>query len=182
MSEKEIIVQCSPTLAGIKTGNLFSLSITSRDELLNFLRNLNRRLIMKGITFIPLRISSGSALIYAFRPTLLRQCLRLPDAANLLRSRGYDPADHISCIRTLITRIKGDTFPHEIGLFLGYPADDVNGFIKNNGRNYLICGMWKVYGDKIKCERLFRRYRECTDRYLDEYLHGNTVERLTVTV
>lgn len=38
-------------------------------------------------------------------------------------------------------------FPHEIGLFLGYPVWDVEGFIKNKGLNYKICGYWKVYDD-----------------------------------
>ena len=36
-------------------------------------------------------------------------------------------------------------FPHEIGLFLGYPFEDVMGFIENKGENYLCSGCWKVY-------------------------------------
>ena len=36
------------------------------------------------------------------------------------------------------------SFPHELGLLLGYPVEDVLGFIRNEGRNYLYCGYWKV--------------------------------------
>lgn len=180
--EEQIIMQCSPTLAGIKAASLFPLSISSRDDLFDALRRLNRMLRIKGITFIPLKILSGSALIYVFRPALLARCLSYKDTRDILIERGYDPDDTNSCIRTLIRKLNGSEFPHEIGLFLGYPAEDVAGFIRNKGRNYLTCGMWKVYGNRDKCEKLFRIYRECTIRYLDEYLHGNTVERLTVAV
>ena len=34
-------------------------------------------------------------------------------------------------------------FPHEIGVFLGYPLTDVVGFIENQGRNFTCCGCWK---------------------------------------
>ena len=31
-------------------------------------------------------------------------------------------------------------FPHEIGLLLGYPVEDVLGFIRHQGKNYLYTG------------------------------------------
>lgn len=50
------------------------------------------------------------------------------------------------CIRNLRIRINSSkTFPHEIGLFLGYPVEDVKGFIENKGENCVKCGAWKVY-------------------------------------
>lgn len=49
-------------------------------------------------------------------------------------------------------------FPHEIGLLLGYPLKDVEGFIKNRGLNYLLCGYWKVYHDKERAKKIFEEY------------------------
>ncbi len=46
----------------------------------------------------------------------------------------------------LQTRCQGD-FPHEIDVFLGYPCEDVRGFIRHGGQGYKLCGYWKVYGD-----------------------------------
>ncbi len=57
-------------------------------------------------------------------------------------------------------------FPHEIGLFLGYPSEDVLGFIRNRAGNSKMTGAWKVYGDKEKAERIFEKYRKCTRCYL----------------
>ena len=52
-------------------------------------------------------------------------------------------------------------FPHEIGIFLGYPLEDVVGFITNNGCNYKYSGCWKVYGDETYSRRLFAQYKSC---------------------
>lgn len=41
-------------------------------------------------------------------------------------------------------------FPHEIGVFLGYPLGDVVGFIENRGKNFTCCGCWKSYGDRMQ--------------------------------
>ena len=56
MSEEQLVRNCAPTLAGLKTGNLFSCPYTCREELLDSLRQLNRRLGSKGIRAIPLRL------------------------------------------------------------------------------------------------------------------------------
>ena len=37
-------------------------------------------------------------------------------------------------------------FPHEIGVFLGYPLEDVVGFIRHRGKCFTCCGCWKSYG------------------------------------
>jgi hypothetical protein len=54
-------------------------------------------------------------------------------------------------------------FPHEIGLFLGYPVDDVLGFVKNKGQNYKFCGYWKVYGNVEKAKNNFYCYELCRE-------------------
>lgn len=52
-------------------------------------------------------------------------------------------------------------FPHEIGIFLGYPIDDIEGFTA--GRKCLLSGYWKVYANPEKAERIFERYTKCRD-------------------
>lgn len=39
------------------------------------------------------------------------------------------------CVAELIRRVRHEEdFPHEIGLFLGYPSEDVSGFIKHGAK------------------------------------------------
>ena len=67
-----------------------------------------------------------------------------------------------------------------MGLFLGYPLEDVKGFIANGGRNCTCCGCWKCYGDPEEARRRFARYRRCTALYRRRFAQGATLSQLTV--
>lgn len=181
MSEELIIRHCSPTLAGIKTGSMFRCPIESEKQLRNDIRRLNRRLAGKGIRIIPLRITETGALIYVYRPAKLQTDLSCDDAAGLLRDRGYVCEVPGKCIVRLAGRLRERAdFPHEIGLFLGYPPEDVRGFIEKGAHSSKLAGYWKVYGDEEKARRLFAQYKKCTDVYLRRHTGGSSLERLTV--
>ena len=163
MSEEMVVRQCAPTLAGIKTGSLFPCPCTDRDALLDEVRQLNRRLSPKGLCLLPLRFTEGSALLYLYRPATLRggSCGR--------------------CVATLIRRFRqGADFPHEIGLFLSYPPEDVKGFVDNRARSYKCAGLWKVYSDEARARRLFTRFKRCTDTYCKLWQAGATIDQLAV--
>ena len=74
---------------------------------------------------------------------------------------------------------EGD-FPHEIGVFLGYPLADVIGFIQNRGKNFTACGYWKVYTDPTAAQAEFARYKKCERIYARCYYNGTPIRRLTV--
>ena len=68
----------------------------------------------------------------------------------------------------------------EIGLFLGYPVEDVLGFIENAGQNCKCCGCWKVYCNECEAVRTFARYKKCRDIYKRLWQEGRSVLQLTV--
>ena len=84
MSEEAIVKYCSPTLAGIKTGSLFSCSYNSKNEVCAFLRALNISLGNKGVRFMPLRFKNKKVLIYAYRPSRLLPEVQGKEADELL--------------------------------------------------------------------------------------------------
>ena len=55
--------------------------------------------------------------------------------------------------------LKRTCFPHEIGVFLGYPLEDVKGFIDNKGKNCESCGVWKVYCNREEKDKLFQKLK-----------------------
>ena len=166
MPDSIIIENCSPTLAGIKTGNLFSIDRKMISDIRSELRDLNRLFTEKGLRVIPLKISEKNVLIYIYRPDRLRADLSSDEARDILLKKGYDCKSIESDIVNLIHRIEEDgTFPHEIGLFLGYPPVDVRGFMENTRKGVKCVGYWKVYGDKTKAEKTFSSYRKCTEVY-----------------
>ena len=75
MSEELVVRQCAPTLAGIKTGSLFSCPCDSPEELRQEVRRINRLLAGKGLCLLPLRFDGSRALLYLYRPSRLRQDL-----------------------------------------------------------------------------------------------------------
>lgn len=68
-------------------------------------------------------------------------------------------------------------FPHEIGCFLGYPAEDVRGFIEDIKPCKLV-GTWKVYGNEEMAKHLFQIYEKCTYAYLEHFEKGMSLEQL----
>ena len=181
MSEEIIVKYCSPTLAGIKTGSLFSCSYNSKNEVYAFLRKLNISLRNKGVRFMPLRFTNKKVLIYAYRPSRLLPDVQSKEADELLSPRGYCTQNCGSCLARLIKRLgEGDEFPHEIGLFLGYPVDDVKGFIENKACGAKCVGYWKVYSDEEKAQKLFEKYRKCTGIYKKQWRAGKPLAQLAV--
>ena len=181
MSEELIVRHCSPTLAGLKTGNLFSCACASRGELTDALRRLNKKLVPKGVRVIPLRFRKGRALIYVYRPNGLKRDLSDEQARSILKEQGYVPEKIDQCIMRLIRRLKvSEEFPHEIGLFLSYPPEDVCGFIENKACDHKCVGCWKVYGDENAARRTFAKYEKCTRVYTDCWERGRPLERLAV--
>lgn len=181
MSEQMLIRYCSPTLAGIKTGNIFTCPYTEQSEVKEYIRSWNCRLKHKGLRFLPLRYSGRRALIYVYRPSRLNRDLQNQLANALLSKRGYPCLTPERRILHLIERLKeSEEFPHEIGLFLGYPPEDVCGFIENKPGSCKCTGLWKVYGDAEKAQRTFDKYKKCTDVYSRCWAEGKSLERLTV--
>lgn len=179
ISDQTITRNCAPTLAGIKTGSLFSAEYRDRRTLARELFALNSLLTRHGLRAVLLRCMKKRALIYLYRPDALEQDLLDPAAASILRERGYRDSDPRLCLVQLIRQFRqSDSFPHEIGLFLGYPPEDVQGFIRSPHDGYQCVGCWKVYGDREKAERTFDRYRKCTKALCRAAARGKTLEQL----
>ena len=166
MPDSIIIENCSPTLAGIKTGNIFTIDRSLISDIKEELRELNRCFKGKGLRAIPLKISEKNVIIYLYRPGKLKADLSSDEAKDILKKKGYCCDSIENAIVNLIHHIREDgSFPHEIGLFLGYPPIDVKGFMEDTRKGVKCVGYWKVYGDKEKAEKTFSNYRKCTEAY-----------------
>lgn len=181
MSEEMILKHCAPTLARLKTASLFSCDVDSREALKDTLRKYNRQFVKKGLRILPLRYKDGRALIYVYRPGYLSKDLKHSYAKKLLGSLGYLPnSAELSVVRLINRFNEEEGFPHEIGLFLGYPPEDVKGFIEEGTRSYKCKGYWKVYSDEERAKRLFEKYRHCTAVYIEKWSKGRSLDKLTV--
>lgn len=182
MIENLVTRFCSPTLAGLKTGSLFTVRGRKKEELTDDLRKLNRVLTRKGLRALLFTAKCGNNLVYIYRPKLLKRDLSCSEAENILKNKGYCALDSTEkCIVQLAKRISNDNdFPHEIGLFLGYPPTDVKCFMENSREGVKCSGCWKAYGNKEEAEKTFALYRKCTNIYCRKIREGVRLEKLIV--
>ena len=55
MSSETLIRCCAPTMACLKTGNMFNCAFDGHEQMIAELRQLNQRLRNKGLRILPLR-------------------------------------------------------------------------------------------------------------------------------
>lgn len=183
MSEEMLITHCSPTLAGMKTGNLFCCPCESIEEIEEQIKQWNQILSPKGVQMMLLNMLKERALIYVYRPKKLRTDIQNEGAKCLLREQGYKSYEVNACIGELMNRLcTCEEFPHEIGLFLGYPLEDIKGFIEHKGKNCKCVGCWKVYCNEQEARKTFAKYKRCTTIYKQKLQEGLPIERLVVGV
>jgi hypothetical protein len=119
-------------------------------------------LLPPRLSLMVLRQSENGPLVFVFDREQLEKTITAKTAGAVLSGLGYPAGAPVTVALThLRKQFAGDTFPHEIGLFLGYPVEDVLGFVEHRGRNYKLCGYWKVYGDVERAKMCFRQYDAC---------------------
>ncbi|ULQ59542.1 DUF3793 family protein [Brucepastera parasyntrophica] len=157
-AEKTVARHCGPVLLKKKPASLFSLPPAAAEEFILVSEQERRDIAAEIFVRYPERI-----LVFYYNPSLLSASLRDPVVSAALETLGYPVKEELKEVLSFLrNRIcHEESFPHEIGFFLGYPREDVEGFMKYRGYNYKCRGQWKVYGDVGKAESLFREFREC---------------------
>ena len=184
--EELLARQCAPTFIGLKAASLVAFQKDRFDDFDAQLADYEPCFACHGVLMLRLLDEESRALVLFYRADVLDGILRQRDAQTLLRRYGYRPSDSLSAMLGRLRRRMqlyagaGKDFPHEIGLFLGYPPHDVRGFIEHKGRGFLCCGLWKVYDDVEGAARQFSRCRHCTEVYLNCLAHGFSLDRLAV--
>jgi hypothetical protein len=157
----------APILRGAKPASLFTLNphcLSFWHERQNALRKAT------GLRTLEIVNQRGAVLLFSYDESALRVLLQDIRAMALLARYGYPAGrDPREMLRYLRRRFSNSGFPHEIGVFLGYPADDVWSFIANGGKNYICCLYWKVYHNVERAREIFNRIDEA-QRYAVDLL------------
>lgn len=183
MIEQYLIEHCAPTLAAMKSASLFTQAYHSEQELQFYVEMWNLQLKEKNVVMRVLRKRDHTALLYVYRETLLKKDIAKYGVSSFLTSYGYQKMEVVDVLAHLKYRLAiCETFPHEIGIFLGYPLEDVKGFIQHQGHDCKCTGCWKVYGDEREAMKIFEKFNTCRERYKCLWSQGISVLQLTVAV
>lgn len=164
-SEELLISNAAETLLGEKASNLVCLKKLGG----YFSDNLIHQMQAVGIECLRLENMIGCPLLLVYRKKLLEEILGNSRIYNFLENFGYTSPILDQCLMKLKNRFLSEMCPDEVGIFLGYPLEDVEGFFKDRGKNAIYSGFWKVYGNKEEAIRKERIYLECRRRLKEEY-------------
>lgn len=161
-----LVLEAAEVIAGEKPANM--ISIVNRRRLCG--RNPYELwkqwgasvLAGSGLSVFELTDSNNAVLLLIYRQEALFDLIASPGVRALLKRTGYDGSLGLGeLLKRLATRISTGSFPHEIGIFLGYPLKDVAGFMGIAPIPFACQGPWKIFGDPGESLRLAERFRCC---------------------
>lgn len=160
--EQLVIYFGAPALCGLKSANLVSVNtmVYSAEKVSEW----NYKLSSMRRRIIPVNRSSNNVLLFIYDEEVLYKTLRGKKAILYLAHKDYPVNQGLyAVLNELLLRLSGqNSFPHEVGIFLGYPLSDVISFEKDAGRSSKYSGMWQVYGNvKESCRRM-KIYKQCS--------------------
>ena len=174
--EVKMALQCAPVLTGIKISNLLNVESEYESSVCRIIRNT---------ALVPYRLlcCENRTVFLLFRRNELTSYLREPKVQAVFQSNGYKNLSLTGILKRFRQRyatyiLQGGNFPHEMGLLLGYPVEDVQGFIEYKGKNYLYAGYWKVYTDLEEKKALFEAYESAKEALLLLVSGGYTIHMI----
>lgn len=163
-AETQLILRCAPFLAGLKTSNLLIVGKDQVDRAGKLLEHTKFHcfFLYEGQT---------KAVLLLYSDSLPEDFFHRQDVRQILYRQGYPDCSLPTLLEIFAERYRsymqdGIRFPHEMGLFLGYPPEDVAGFIANQGKNCLYEGYWKVYAHPLEKMRLFQKFDQAKENLL----------------
>ena len=168
----------SPTMCSIKPSNLFSVPVSLfSNQKVQFWKNNLRK---NGIDMRYFKISKDRIQIFSFNVFWVQEILKNQNVKNFLESKNYDLKGGLqNLLGQLFKRVlTAQNFPHEIGIFLGYPLEDVILFEKQNGKNCKYCGCWKSYSNAEEAKSCCCKYKQCSEFCLAGYKNGLPIQQV----
>lgn len=172
-----VVSRAAGVVAGVKPGALFNFvahPVAGSD----FGRAVVRRaagevihtyateLPRYGVELVVLHAGVRKVQLFAYRGELVEEIIARPDERRFLLDAGYDVQDARRVVESLRARMYAyyraaelgyarPAYPHEVGLLLGYPLEDVRGFMRGDAETCR--GPWKAYGDRRAAQARFGR-------------------------
>ena len=174
-----VVTQCAPVLKGVKISNLITMKPGGWRKIRAYLKK-------SRIICIPLYADAEKEVLFLYRYEQLERHLKNREVREFLRSCGYESFEVASVLVRLRRRYQlyagiSKEFPHELGVLLGYPVGDVQGFIDNRGENSLTSRYWKVYQNPKEAERIFDLYDRVKEQALKEIMCGQSLSHVAVS-
>jgi hypothetical protein len=162
VSFDETVMYCgAPALCGIKPSCLFSIRRSMYEK--EKIREWSRLFKKTGRYIIALPKQDERMLVFIYDKCLLeKHCTSCCVKKYLVEKKYPVESGFYAVLSELLHRLAGEgMFPHEVGIFLGYPLEDVKAFEVMSGRACRYSGFWKVYGNVGSAVKQMEVYKSC---------------------
>ena len=155
-----IIHSSSPTFCNIKPGNMFFVKNETFSP--SHLGEWKTAFSKYGIMTFSTQLSETSTAILVLNVCWIRKILSDIFIQSYLTEKGYHTTSVFDFVDELLVRMKHNKgFPHEVGVILGYPIEDVIEFENHEGKDCKYCGNWKTYSDVENAKNCQCKYKDC---------------------
>lgn len=173
-----LAIHCAPLLKGLAIANVLTLDKTEAFAICRLLGGTE-------ISYYFLCSKGKKVVLFLYRKKELLTYLDMEKTREFLKEYGYEEITLSALMQKLSERVRlyrnGETeFPHEIGIFLGYPLTDVKGFIENKGQNCKYLGYWKVYDNVHEAVKIFCRFDKEREAVVRDVINGKTIYEIAV--
>lgn len=181
--ENFLVYNTSLVIAGVKPAVTIAMK-KNNIKLYSNWNNFGKAFIKRlNLEFVELRESNESIIVMIYDEYVLEKELNTKDHLEFLFKLGYPHKVEIKeYIRTLKSRYEKYHCPHELGLFLGIPFEDVKDFMECTTKKCLLCGYWKVYNNSSKAKTIFNKYDKVKEYTIKNMLKGNLSRNLALSI
>lgn len=165
----------APTISGIKAGSIITLRNAEKNDLSLWLQYSTSFLYYYNIKCIEIKREEKEGIFLFYNEALLNAILSDEAVTKFLCNFAYTEKMKLhDKLRHLKNRFLSDC-PHELGIFLGIPLEDVENFIEDPNKECLIVGYWKVYSNLSKAKQIFKAFEETKDVVMKSVIEGSVL-------
>ena len=177
--DTQIALQCAPILAGIKLSNILIVRLENKERVTELFSKTE-------ISCEILYLSTKRVTFLVYRKEVMSEYLKSMKIKEYMNLQGYYSTKMEAILTELSNRYQSymercAQFPHELGLLLGYPIEDVRSFVENQGKNFLFTGYWKVYHNPEETRKLFEQYSRATEKFMGLIHRGFKMNQIITT-
>lgn len=167
-----ISLGAAPTIKGKKPASLLTFTVQRKNLLSLWQLHKEEICDILNLAYFELKYREKSVTVLFYNRAILENHVAGERNKDFLNKAGYLETFSLEQKLQLLKERYNCSCPHEVGIFLGIPVEDVEGFIKHKGKNSLLCRYWKVYQDQRRAELLFNIYDRAKMSIASEIFHS----------
>lgn len=177
--EKFLLFNSSLVIADIKPSVTVNIKKNQGMNYKNWLKYGGEFLRRINLNYITLKEDENALILLIYKEELLKDHIFQEKNREFLSKIGYA---NVNCIDyyTKLLRIRYKIYrcPHELGVFLGIPVEDVIDFMDCTKKKCLGCGYWKIYNNYDEAIKTFKKYDEIKNKTISNLIKGIPIEKI----